>query len=80
MRTTVHIRDYIYHLYRRLKSRAADDGTSVKKLIIRGVEQVLRDKPSKSGRKRVKLPIIRSKRPGAIHLDNARIYGILSFP
>jgi hypothetical protein len=77
VRTTVDIPDPIY---RRLKSRAAEEGSSTKKLILRGVEQVLRDKPSKSGRKRVKLPIIRSKRPGTIQLDNARIYDIISFP
>jgi hypothetical protein len=67
-------------VYRRLKSRAARDGSSAKKLILRGVEQVLRGKPDKSPRKRIKLPIIRSKRPGTLHLDNARIYNIISFP
>jgi hypothetical protein len=76
VRTTVDIPDYIY---RRLKSRAAEHGTSVKKLIIRGVEQVLRDKRRKP-HKRAKLPLIHSNRPGTLHLDNTRIYDILSFP
>ena len=76
MRTTIDIPDPIY---RRLKSRAAREGSSAKQLILRGVEQILRGKPGKFG-KRVKLPIIRSKRPGTLHLDNARIYEIISFP
>ncbi len=77
MRTTIDIPDPVY---RRLKSRAAREGSSAKKLILRGVEQVLRDKRGKSKRKRVSLPIVRSKRPGTLHLDNARIYDIISFP
>jgi len=77
MRTTIDIPDPVY---RRLKSRAAREGSSAKKLILQGVEQVLRDKRGKAGRKRVRLPIVRSKRPGTLHLDNARIYDIISFP
>jgi hypothetical protein len=77
VRTTVDIPDSVY---RRLKTRAAEEGSSAKKLILRGVEQVLRDKRRKTSRRRVKLPLIRSNRPGTVHLDNARIYDIISFP
>ena len=77
MRTTIDIPNSVY---RRLKSRAAREGSSAKKLILRGVERVLREKPGKSPGKRVKLPIIRSKRPGTLDLDNARIYDFISFP
>jgi hypothetical protein len=76
MRTTVDIPDSIY---RRLKSRAASEGSSVKELILRGTQQVLKEKPRKGGR-RVKLPIIRSKEPGTLELDNERIFEIISFP
>jgi hypothetical protein len=76
MRTTVDIPDPVY---RRLKSRAASEGSSAKKLILRGVEQVLKGSPRKS-RRRVKLPIIRSKRPGTLELDNDKIFEIISFP
>jgi hypothetical protein len=31
-------------------------------------------------RKRVKLPIIRSKQPATLELDNAKIFEIISFP
>lgn len=76
MRTTVDIPDPVY---RRLKSRAAREGSSAKELILRGVEQVLRGRKRRS-RRRVKLPIVRSKRPGSLRLDNAKIYETISFP
>ena len=76
MRTTVDIPDAIY---RRLKSRAAREGSSAKALILRGVKEVLKAQRRKAGR-RVSLPIVRSKRPGSLDLDNARIYDIISFP
>ncbi len=75
MRTTVDIPDAIY---RRLKSRAASEGRSAKALILRGVKEVLKTKRRKAGR--VSLPIVRSKRPGSVELDNASIYEIISFP
>ena len=76
MRTTVDIPDAIYG---RLKSRAASEGRSTKALILRGVNEVLRTTRRKTARK-VSLPIVRSKRPGSLELDNARIYEIVSFP
>ena len=76
MRTTVDIPGPVY---RRLKSRAASEGSSAKELILRGVEQVLKEGRRKL-RRRVKLPIVRSKRPGKVRLDNARIYQVICFP
>jgi hypothetical protein len=76
MRTTVDIPDPIY---RRLRSRAVSEGSTAKELILRGVEQVLKEKKTKA-RKRVKLPIVRSKRPGELQIDNAKIYDLISFP
>jgi hypothetical protein len=76
MRTTVDIPD---QMYRRLKGRAAREGRSAKELILRGVEQILADERRTSGR-RVSLPLVRSKRPGSVSLDNARIYEVISFP
>jgi predicted DNA-binding ribbon-helix-helix protein len=74
VRTTVDIPDA---LYRRLKSSAAEQGCSVKELIMRGVESQL-DNRNRSNR--VRLPIVRSKRSGALHLTNERIYEIIPFP
>lgn len=76
MRTTVDIPD---QMYRRLKSRAASEGRTAKELILRGVEQVLA-REHRTPNRRVTLPIVASKRPGAVVLDNARIYEVISFP
>jgi len=76
MRTTVDIPDPVY---RRLKTRAASEGSSAKELILRGVEQVLKENRRKS-RRRVRLPIVRSRTPGRVQLDNAKIYEVISFP
>jgi plasmid stability protein len=76
VRTTVDIPD---QMYRRLKGRAAREGRSAKELILRGVAQILTDERRAPGR-RVTIPLVRSKRPGTVTLDNARIYEIISFP
>ncbi len=75
MRTTVDIPDGIY---RQLKSRAAREGSSIRALILRGVKEVLQSNRGKTGVP-VALPIVRSKRPGTVALDNARIYDV-AFP
>ncbi|HLI35082.1 MAG TPA: hypothetical protein VKW70_08560 [Terriglobia bacterium] len=59
IRTTVDIPD---PLYCRLKARAATERHSVKELILRSIEEELRgSEPKRSGK--VKLPIVRSKKP-----------------
>jgi hypothetical protein len=77
MRTTVDIPD---PLYRQLKSRAAREGCSVKQLILRGVEGEMQAEASKPRRKRICLPLIRSKKPGTLEIDNAKIFEIIPFP
>ena len=74
MRTTVDIPDAAY---RRLKARAAEQGCSVKELILRGVETQLETRKTTN---RIRLPIVRSKRPGTLHLTNEQIYEIIPFP
>jgi len=76
MRTTVDIPD---PLYRELKGRAASEGRSVKELILHSVEQELKNRRGRSNR-RVSLPIVHSKRPGSLDLDNAKIFEIIPFP
>jgi hypothetical protein len=76
MRTTVDIPD---PLYRQLKARAATEGRSVKELILRGVHVELHRTPPKP-RARIKLPIVPSKKPGILRIDNAGIYEIVPFP
>jgi plasmid stability protein len=76
MRTTIDIPD---GMYRQIKARAAREGRSVKALILDAVTQALSTKRTTGGQ-RVTLPLIPSKRPGTIHLDNERIYDVISFP
>jgi hypothetical protein len=75
MRTTIDIPDA---MYRRLKARAASEGQAVKTLILAGVTQVL-DAQKPAGR-RVTVPLVRSRKPGSLKIDNARIYDVISFP
>lgn len=76
MRTTIDIPDA---MYRRLKARAAREGRTVKALILQGTERVLSSTEPVAGR-RVRLPLVPSRRPGTLRLDNARIYDVISFP
>jgi hypothetical protein len=74
MRTTVDIPDATY---RRLKSKAAQQGCSVKALILRGVEKEL---ALARGGRRVRLPIVRSKEPGTLRITSEQIYDLIPFP
>lgn len=76
MRVTINIPD---GLYRQLSAKAAREKRTVEELILRGAEAELRLlQPDK--RRRVKFPIIRSKRPGSLRIDNEKIYEMISFP
>jgi hypothetical protein len=76
VRTTIDIPD---RTYRQLKAKAASEGRSVKSLLLEAAEQVLASQSAPPPR-RVQLPLIASKRPGSIELDNARIYDVIAFP
>lgn len=75
MRTTVDIPD---PTYRKLKVKAAQQGCSVKRLILSGVDALLSDRPQK--RAPIRLPLFRSKEPGTLDLTNDQIYEIIPFP
>jgi hypothetical protein len=76
MRMTIDIPDPIY---RRLKSRAASGGTTIRELILQGVRSVLKRNARKSP-KPVNLPMIRSNQAGTLELDNDKIFEIIPFP
>ena len=76
MRTTVDIPDTKYRL---LKSRAASEGTTVRAMVMRGVDVILSEDQSPLKR-RLKLPLIKSKRPASLDIDNERIYDTIGFP
>jgi hypothetical protein len=76
MRTTVDIPDAKYRL---LKSRAASEGTTVKAMVMRGVDVVLSEEITPR-RRRLKLPLLKSKHPATLEIDNERIYDLIGFP
>jgi len=61
-----------------LAQAQAREGSSTRALILRGVKEILKTDRRKA-RVPVSLPIVRSKRPGTVAIDNARIYDI-AFP
>ncbi len=74
MRTTIDIPD---ETYRGIKVLAAERGTTVRDLVLQGVELVLHQ-PARS-RGRFAVPVIRSKRPGTLHLTNEQIDELTAF-
>ena len=76
MRTTMDIPDA---LYRTIKVKAASEGITVKEFILQGVQ--VRLKKHRQTKPKVKqLPVLESKEPGALNLDNGQIFDILGFP
>ena len=74
MRTTIDIPDATY---RELKIKAAVEGTTVRQIVLRGIEVELQAKEAKPVRK-LKLPVIPSSSgPGTLELTNEQIDDIL---
>lgn len=63
--------------YRQLKAKAALRGCSVKELILRGVEVELNGEGRAKTKRRVALPLVKSRRPGWLRLSNKAIHEIL---
>jgi hypothetical protein len=76
MRIMIDIPDAVY---RQLTAKAAGEKRSVEELILRCVETGLRLPPAKKG-PRVTFPLIYSKRPGSLEIDNVKIFEIIPFP
>ena len=77
MRTTIDIPDLIY---RELKSEAAFEGTSVKKLILRSVEARPRREAKAPSTGKFKAPAVKSKNPGSLKLGPEGVYEYIPFP
>ena len=74
MRTTVDLPD---PLFRQMKATAALRGISIKDFVSVAVEsEITREESTEEYS--VKLPLIRSKRPGTLHLTNAEIEDLLT--
>jgi hypothetical protein len=75
MRITIEIPD---RLHSRLRRKAKAEACTVAELILEALEASL--VPDVPKPRRVRPPIIRSKRPGTLYLDNAKIFEIIDFP
>jgi hypothetical protein len=75
MRTTIDIPD---ETYRDLKIKAAQEGTPVRQIVLRGIQRELEGAGEKPVRK-LQLPLIRSSRPGTLHLTNEQIDELTAF-
>ena len=73
MRTTIDLPDA---LYKEVKATAARRGMSLRALITEAVEHELQT-PPRAAAKPVRLPLVRSKRPGHLKLTNAQIDDLL---
>jgi len=72
MRTTVDIPD---DTYRELKIKAAREGMPVRQIVLRGIHREL---AGPEAAKPFRVPVIRSARPGTLHLTNEQIDDILA--
>lgn len=70
MKATIEFED---ELYRQLKATAALRGRKVKELVAEGVRLVLQGAPAPQRLRRVKLPIVKSRKPGTLKLTNKMI-------
>jgi hypothetical protein len=76
MRTTIDIPD---ELYREIRIEAARRGTTVRQIVLNGIERELRPTAgSENPRKKFEIPVIPSSRPGTLRLTNEQIDDILS--
>ena len=71
MRTTVDIPDAVY---RKLKAKAAREGSTVRDAILQAVSRELNGSPPK---RRIKFPLIHAKEKGRLNLPNAQVYDLL---
>lgn len=70
MKATIEFED---ELYRQLKATAALRGRKVKELVAEGVRMLLRHPDTPARFRRVKLPIVKSRKPGTLKLTNQMI-------
>jgi hypothetical protein len=77
MRTTIDIPD---ETYRSLKILAAEKNSTVRQIVLDGLDLLIIRRSSDPPSKRLKLPIIQSRRKDKLVIDNEKIYEIIDFP
>jgi plasmid stability protein len=66
-------------LCQRLKAKAAREQRSIEEVVARIVVSTLRSRRPEEGYC-VTLPLIASRRPSSLKIDNNKIYSLISFP
>jgi len=77
MRTTIDIPD---ETYKNIKRMAVEENTTVRQIVLDALETAAQKRIAQSPPRRMKLPILRSTRPGTLELDNEKIYDLIGFP
>jgi len=75
MRTTLDLPDATF---RQLKSLAARRGTTLKQVLRSAVEKEIVAATAKPVRRRITVPVLKSKQPGSLNLTNAEIDDFLA--
>jgi len=77
MRTTIDLPD---DLYKYARTRAIEDGTTLKQMVVDALTLLLAEQTSRAPARRLELPLIRSKRTDKLDIDSKKIYEIIDFP
>ena len=77
MRTTVDLPDDLYKTVRML---AIEKNTSLRQMVVDGLDLLLRQQTDDLPQKRFKPPLIRSTRSDKLIIDNETIYDLIDFP
>ena len=78
MRTSIELPDPVY---REMKIRAANEGTTIREIILEGVTMRLRSGSTTATRgDGPRFPVIRSKHPGSLKLGEEGVYEYIPFP
>jgi|HubBroStandDraft_1064217.scaffolds.fasta_scaffold42825_4 hypothetical protein len=77
MRTTLDIPDEVYKNIKRL---AVEENTTVRQIVLDALQVAVEKRKAQAPPRRMKLPIIRSSKPGTLDIDNEKIYDIIGFP
>lgn len=77
MRTTIDIPDETYKAVKRL---AVETNSTVRQVVLDGLNLMVLKSSAPPKRKRLELPLIRSTRTDLLEIDNEKIYDLIDFP
>ena len=77
MRTTVDLPD---DLYKTVRILAIEKNTSLRQMVVDGLDLLLRQQADDLPQKRFEPPLIRSTRTDKLIIDNETIYDLIDFP